>query len=81
VSTGAESFGVLLREKLAELEADEAPPVFVADDPVERLGLDARQAVMVDHAGPMPRGGAQAYVTPPAPPAEQPRQRHLNILR
>ena len=76
-----ESFDVLLREKLAELEADEAPPVFVTADPVERLGLDARHVVMVGHAGPMPRAGAQAYTTASPPPAEPPRQRHLNILR
>ena len=75
-----ESFGVLLREKLAELDADEAPHGFVEDDPVERLRLDARQAVLAEQHGPMPRGGHQAYVTPPAPPVEEPRQRHLNIL-
>ena len=78
--TEPESFDVLLREKLAELDAEELPPVFVADDPVERLGLEARHVVAITRTGPMPRGGAQAYVTPVAPPPETPRKRHLNIL-
>ncbi len=77
----AESFGVLLREKMAELDADEMPPVIATDDPVERLGLDARQSVLSDHLGPMPRGGHQAYVTPPPTPPPKPGQRHLNLLR
>ena len=76
-----ETFGVLLREKIAELDAEDAPQLFIVDDPVERLGLDARQAVLAEHHGPMPRSGHQAYTTPPAPPPEEPRQRHLNILR
>lgn len=75
-----ETFGVLLREKLAELDADEAPHMFVEDDPVERLRMDARQAVLAGQPGPMPRSGHQAYVTPPTPAAEEPRRRHLNIL-
>lgn len=74
-----EPFDVLLREKLAELDAEEAPPVFVEDDPVERLALDVRQSVLTDRQGPMSRGGHQVYVTPPSPAAE-PGARHLNIL-
>lgn len=77
-----EPFGALLREKLAELDADETPhAVVVDDDPVERLRLDTRQAVLAEHLGPMPRNGHQAYIVPPALPPEEPRQRHLNILR
>jgi hypothetical protein len=75
-----ESFGVLLREKLAELDADDAPPLQLVDDPVERLSLDARQAVLSEQQGPMPRGGHQAYVAAPPPPTAEPGQRHLNIL-
>lgn len=70
-------FDALLREKLAELDADETAHEAMQDDPVERLRLDARQAVLADH-GPMPRGGHQAYVTPLM---EEPKKRHLNILR
>jgi len=75
-----ESFGILLREKLAELDAEELPPAFVDDDPVERLRLDARQSVLADQHGPMPRGGHRVYVNTPAPPAPEPGRRHLNIL-
>ena len=42
-----ESFGDLLREKIAELDAADAPPVFVEDDPVDRLGLDARRCLQL----------------------------------
>ena len=75
-----ESFDVLLREKLAELDAEEAPPAFVEDDPVDRLRLEARQSVLQDAQGPMPRGGHQVYVTPQSPPADS-GKRHLNLLR
>lgn len=75
------SFGVLLREKLAELDADETEsPLVIDDDPVERLRLDARQAVLAEHPGPLPRSGHQAYVAPPTPPAVEPGQRHLNLM-
>jgi hypothetical protein len=76
----AAAFGVLLREKLAELDADEAATEALGDDPVERLRLDARQVVLADHHGPLPRGGHQAYAAPAAPTAPEPGQRHLNIL-
>ncbi|MEQ1692106.1 MAG: hypothetical protein ABMA00_12530 [Gemmatimonas sp.] len=72
-----EPFGALLREKLAELDADETAHAVLEDDPVERLRLDARQAVLAEQV-PMPRGGHQAYVTPLV---EEPKKRHLNILR
>jgi hypothetical protein len=74
------SFGVLLREKLAELDADETTtPLVIDNDPVERLRLDARQAVRADRGGPMPRSGHQAYVAAPPPPVEL-GQRHLDIV-
>ena len=76
-----ESFGVLLRDKLAERDADEASTALVlVDDPVERLCLDARQAVLSEQLGPMPRNGHQVYVAPPAAPPVDTGQRHLNIL-
>lgn len=77
-----ESFGTLLREKLEELDADEASTGVIATlDQIERLSLDARQVVRDDDFGPMQRTGHQAYVTPPAHvPAERGHQ-HLNILR
>lgn len=77
----SESFGVLLRDKLAELDADEASTgVVVLDDPIERLRLDARQAILAQQQGPMARNGHQAYVTPSAPPTGESGRRHLNIL-
>ncbi len=77
----SESFGVLLRDKLAELDADEASTgVVVLDDPIERLRLDARQAILAEQQGPMARNGHQAYVTPSAPPTGESGRRHLNIL-
>lgn len=80
IEPAAEAFGVLLREKLAELDADDAATAALEDDPVERLRLDARQVVLMDHPGPLPRGGHLAYVEPAAPRAVEPGQRHLNIL-
>lgn len=77
-----ESFGILLRDKLAELDAEDSPTALVVDDdPVERLRLDARDSIRAELHGPMPRGGHQVYITPPAPPAAEPGRRHLNILR
>lgn len=76
-----ESFDVLLREKMAELDADEAPPVAVEDDPVERLALDASRSVRAVQLGPMPRGGHQVYSAEPAPPPVPAGQRHLNLVR
>lgn len=76
-----ESFGDLLREKIAELDADEAPPVFVPDDPIERLGLDARRCLQL--APPTPRapqvGNGYADAVVPTPGALT--LRHMNIVR
>ena len=71
MSEPVESFGALLREKMAELDADEASHLLITDDPVERLRLDARQVVLADVNTPMPRPGHQAYTHPPvSQPAE-----------
>ena len=40
-----EPFSELLREKIAELDAAEAPPTFVEDDPIDRLRFDARRCL------------------------------------
>ena len=76
-----QSCGVLLREKLAELDADESSHLTVDEDPVERLRLDASRAVFAEQVGPMPRNGHRAYVAPVDPPVAEPGQRHLNLLR
>jgi len=74
-------FDALLREKLAELDADESPaPLVIDDDPVERLRLDARQAVLHEHHGPMPRSANGAYAPQPEPIVESQSTRHLNIV-
>ena len=75
------SFGVLLRDKIAELDDNEVPPVAVENDPVERLRLGARQVVLAGQHGPMTRSGHQAYAIPSSPVPAEPKQRHLNIVR
>lgn len=75
-----ESFDTLLREKIAELDAEDAPPVFVEDDPVERLGLDARQTIQADVHGPIARGGKRGYRVPAQPAATEGGPKHLNIV-
>lgn len=80
IEHGLLSFGSLLREKLDELDADESEQDELACDPVERLRLDAKHAVLADHGAPLPRGGHQAYIEQPTPPVAPPGQRHLNIL-
>ncbi len=74
-----EPFGVLLREKLAELDADESPHFAIEDDPVERLRLDARQVVMADDGAPMPRAGHQAYTNQPPSPNDDSAPRRLDL--
>ena len=75
------SFGVLLRDKIAELDDNEVPHVAVENDPVERLRLGARQVVRAGQHGLMTRSGHQAYVIPSSPVPAEPKQRHLNIVR
>jgi ABC-type taurine transport system ATPase subunit len=71
------SFDALLREKMAELDADEASHLLITDDPVERLRLDARQVVLAD--APMPRPGHQAYRHPPVSPSAEASPRRLDL--
>lgn len=73
-----ESFGVLLREKMAELDADESSHLVIEDDPVERLRLDARQVVLADDE-PMPRAGHQAYINQPVPSDDDGAPRRLDL--
>ena len=75
-----ESFGDLLREKIAELDAAAAPPVFVEDDPVDRLGLDARRCLQL--VPNMPRSLAgKGYPDAIAPVSSEANLRHLNVVR
>lgn len=81
IEHGLLSFGSLLREKLDELDADESNQDALECDPIERLRLDAKQAVLAASGGPLQQGGGhQIYVNQSATPAESPKQRHLNIL-
>ncbi len=73
------SFDGLLRDKLAELDADERALALSAEEQqVERLRLDARQTVLAQEGRPLQRPGHQAYVSPPESPAE-PGHRQLDV--
>jgi hypothetical protein len=75
-----ESFGALLSEKLAELDAAETVTYLVLEETaVDRLRLEAQQSVLATEGGPLPRQGHSAYLSPPDAVTE-PGQRHLNIL-
>lgn len=68
---GEASFDGLLRDKLAELDADERDlALSAADQQVERLRLDARQTVIAQEGRPLARPGHQAYLSLPDIPAE-----------
>lgn len=75
-----ETFEALFREKVAELEAGDAEATARGDDPVERLALDARHAMLIEGLGAMPRPGHCAYTSSAAVPAEAVPPPHLNIL-
>ena len=75
-----ESFGDLLREKIAELDAADAPPVFVEDDPVDRLGLDARRCLQLVPNMPTSLAG-KGYPDAIAPVSSEANLRHLNVVR
>lgn len=63
------TFDGLLRDKLAELDADERELAVSAEDQqVERLRLGARQTVLAQEGRPLARLGHQAYVSPPESP-------------
>lgn len=66
----ANSFGAVLAETLMEMEEAERMD-FVQEDAVQRLSLEAHQAVVSQTGGPLPRVGVHVYretaVTPPAP--------------
>lgn len=71
-----EGFGLLLRDTLAELaerSGAEAPP-----DPVERLGLEAQQAILATAGAPLPRGGGRDYWVPVSLPPD-PATRALDL--
>ncbi len=75
-----ESFGALLSEKLAELEAAEGESWYMAvETAVDRMRLDVQRVVLANEGGPLPRQGHAAYLTTPELSIE-PGQRALNIL-
>lgn len=76
-----ESFGDLLREKIAELDAAEAPCVFVEDDPIDRLGLDARRCLERVPNRPRSSLAGKGYPDATAPAFSEPNPRHMNIVR
>jgi hypothetical protein len=70
---GLEPFDQLLREKLHELEQDDAAREALLSDPVELLRLAALRALAGGNGHPLPRHGAGGYLTvetdrQPAPP-------------
>lgn len=75
-----ESFGALLSEKLAELEAAEGEhDLTFQETALDRLRLEARQSVLAGEGGPLPRQGHQAYLVPAVSGIEQGRG-HLSLL-
>lgn len=74
-------FGAMLREKLAELDADEAREAWLERDPLERFRLATQQAALADQGGPAaPRPGHHAYTTKP-PEELEPLARTLDIVK
>lgn len=72
-------FGALLREKLEELDADEARQAWLEHDPIERFRLATQQAVLAECGSSLPRAGHHAYINQPQDDAE-PKTRQLDIL-
>lgn len=58
-------FGAVLREKLAELDADEAREAWLAHDPIERFRIATQHAALADHGNFAPMQGHHAYTKPP----------------
>ncbi len=76
----SDSFGALLSEKFAELEAAEGESrLGTAETALDRLRLEAQQSVLASEGGPLPRQGHQAYLVPMELRGEQGR-RHLSLL-
>lgn len=73
------AFGVVLREKLAELDADEAREAWLANDPIERFRLATQAAVLSEQGGMLPRAGHHAYSSKPEVESA-PAARQLDIL-
>lgn len=75
----SDSFGALLSEKIAELEAAEGEGYLVVEETaLDRLRLEAQQSVLASEGGPLPRQGHQAYLVP-ASRIDQGRK-HLSLL-
>ncbi len=74
-----ESFGALLSEKLAELEAAEGESDRMLEETaLDRLRLEAQQSVLASEGGPLPRQGHQAYLVPTS--RVDAGRRHLSLL-
>ena len=65
MSAAVEPFGQLLREKMSELEVDEAAQEAMLTDPVELLRMAVSRELLTSHNAPFPRQGAQAYSESP----------------
>lgn len=80
MNVGTDSFGALLSEKLAELDAaEEHPYLLVEETMLDRLRLDTQQSVLAHEGGPLPRQGHAAYLTSSETPVE-PGKRKLNLV-
>jgi len=80
MNVSAASFGALLSEKIAELDAaEETPYLLVEETMLDRLRLDTRHSVLALEGGPLPRQGHAAYVTSSDTPVE-PGKRKLNLV-
>ena len=67
---GTESFAAVLRDRLAELDADEASAgLLTAPDPLDDLRTAALRSVLAAEGRPLPRQGHAAYVQAPQPVA------------
>lgn len=73
------AFGMVLREKLAELDADEAREAWLANDPLERFRLATHAVLLSETGGMLPRAGHHAYSSKPEVESE-PAIRQLDIL-
>lgn len=71
-SDAAGSFAAVLRDRLAELDADEASAgLLAAPDPLDDLRTAALRSILASEGRPLPRQGHAAYVSQPhavAPP-------------
>ena len=63
-----EGFGHLLRDTIAEMAARDGPEV--PPDPVQRLGMEAQQAILAQRGAPLPSGAHRGYTAPVSLPPD-----------